>query len=114
VETEVVQEIFDEAAAYAPCFSLNLWDAAGHAIQPAPVCLPSIKASEFVRILDGPNAGTAGQGGSVAAQDGGGCSTVPGRSTARWPLVMFVVAVSLCWRPPRSRAARTSPPQRAG
>jgi hypothetical protein len=75
VETEVVQEIFDEETPYAPCFSLNLWDPAGHAIQADPVCLPAVTASEYVRTLDGiARDGSSGGCGVATANDGNAAS----------------------------------------
>jgi hypothetical protein len=56
VQTEIVQEIVDEAEPYVPCFALNLWDPAGHAVQAPPVCLTEVQGQ----------------------RDGAGCSTVPG------------------------------------
>jgi hypothetical protein len=93
VETEVLQEIPDADRPYAPCFALNLWDPAGHAAQSDPVCLPAIKPSAYVRKLDGDN--------------GGGCSTAPGRGNGACLLVMCLVAVSL-WRRPRSQRSSGS------
>ena len=90
-ETEVVQEIPDEDAPYAPCFALNLWDPAGHAVQADPVCLPSIKPSAYVRKLDGDN--------------GGGCSTAPGRGNGACLLLMCLVVLSLS----RRTASRCAP-----
>ena len=90
VETEIVQEVFDEDAPFAPCFALNLWDPAGHAVQADPVCLPAIKASQHVRALDGTN--------------GGGCSTVPGSGNGVGLLVVMCLgAVSFLKRTPRRR-----------
>ena len=84
VETEVVQEIFDEEAPYAPCFALNLWDPAGHAIQADPVCLPAMKASEYVRTLDG----VAGDSSS------GGCSVVTGNDGSAASLLVTCLALA--------------------
>jgi hypothetical protein len=95
VETEVLQEIPDEDTPYAPCFALNLWDPAGHAVQADPVCLPSIKPSAYVRKLDGDN--------------GGGCSTGPRPGNDASLLVMCLVAVSLWWRT-RGAASPPAPP----
>ena len=83
VETEVLQEVPDEDTPYAPCFALNLWDPAGHAVQSDPVCLPSIKPSAYVRKLDGHN--------------GGGCSTAPGRGNGACLLVICLALVTL-WK----------------
>ncbi len=76
-ETEIVQEIFDEEAPYAPCFALNLWDPAGHAVQAQPVCLAVMKPSDHVRELD-------------RAPDAGGCQAAPGRGGGPGLLVMAV------------------------
>jgi hypothetical protein len=78
-ETEILQEISDEELAYAPCFAMNLWDPAGHAVQPAPVCLPSFKASEYLRAQD-------------AAGDAGGCSVAANRGGGRGSLVLVLFA----------------------
>jgi hypothetical protein len=78
VETEVLQEIVEEDQAYAPCFALNVWDPAGHAMQTPPVCGPPVKPSERLRALD--------------AAAGSGCS-VTGRSvTGAWCAIGMLLA----------------------
>ena len=94
-ETQILQEIFDEEKPYAPCFALNLWDAAGHAVQAQPVCLPVMKASEYLRDLD-----RADQGHEVV----GGCSAVPGPGNPGG-LIPLSVGLAALWlrRCPRRR-----------
>jgi MYXO-CTERM domain-containing protein len=110
-QTEVFQEILDEDAPYAPCFALNVWDPAGHAVQAQPVCLPSIKASDYVRALDaadgaggasaagGQGGGGLAAGGSGPAAEGpggplaGGCSTAPAGGRGGAGLLAMVLAV---------------------
>jgi hypothetical protein len=92
VQTEILQDIIEEDGAYAPCFALQLWDPAGHAVEAQSLCLPSIKASEYLRELDrGPDA-TAG------------CRTLPGNNRAPGSLVMIALAAAaLVARRHRSR-----------
>jgi hypothetical protein len=80
VATEIVQEVFDEERPYAPCFALNLWDPAGHAVQAEPICLPSILPSEHLRALDGAN--------DVSV----GCSAVSGRAGGGLGLLLIALA----------------------
>ena len=60
------------------------------------MCLPSIKASEYVRELDGE--GTSG------------CSTVPGRGNDACFFVMSLAAVSL-WRRSGALASHAAQPR---
>lgn len=84
VETEVLQEIVEEDQPYAPCFALNVWDPAGHAIQARPVCGPAVKPSERLHALD--------------PATRGGCS-VTGRSvTGAWWAIGALVAAAVTVR----------------
>jgi hypothetical protein len=90
-ETEVLQELVEEDQAYAPCFALNVWDPAGHAIQAPPVCEPSVKPSERLRALD--------------AANGGGCSVVGGGVTGAW-FVLCALAAAVATLRRRARFDR--------
>ena len=80
VETEILQEIVDESVPYAPCFALNLWDPAGHAVQAAPICLPPVDLSERL-------------GGQTGA--GAGCSITSGNHSRSGLLVVALTAIVL-------------------
>ena len=38
----------DEASTYHPCFSVNIWDAAGHTVTPPALCLAAMTPSETI------------------------------------------------------------------
>jgi hypothetical protein len=115
VETEVLTNVIDEHGPYTPCFSLNVWDPGGHAVQADPICLPPIVPSEHVRQLDAatippvtppaPGAPTApaarGDEGSDSAL---GCSAATGTPRSPGILALALATLTVRWR--RRRASR--------
>jgi hypothetical protein len=89
-EAVILQEIVEESAPYAPCFALNLWDPAGHAVQAAPVCLPPVDLSQPL----------------PGEQMAGGCSFVPEGRAGPGLSLLLLAGVALLLARSKNRGGR--------
>ena len=91
---EALIEIPEQDRPYAPCFSLQVTDPAGHATIAPPVCLPSIDVPKKISELDG-------------TSDAGGCSMTPApRRPPAFALAALAVALGALLRYWRHRTSK--------
>lgn len=94
---EVLLGLPAEGVAYAPCFSLQVLDPAGHTVDAEPVCLPSMMIEDTIKQLDGAKSSASG---------GAGCalSAAPvGTAPAAPAFLALTLALSVGWRLGRRR-----------
>ncbi len=84
---------------YSPCFSVNIWDAAGGWVEPEPVCLPELDPAVYLADAGAADAGVVEAGappeaGVVpVAPSSGGCGVAPRASGDGVALLLGALAL---------------------